>query len=84
MRHWIFVSALLMPLLTTPAIAQNVSPAPAATDPDQKIKCRRVEVSGSLIKKGKVCRTVAEWKVIMDNGNRVARAIVEEGAKPTN
>lgn len=84
MRYWIIVSALLMPLLTTPAFAQNASPAPAATDPGQKIKCRRVEVTGSLLKKGKVCRTVAEWKVIMENGNRVARAIVQEGAKPTN
>jgi hypothetical protein len=84
MRHWFLVSALLTPLLTTAAFAQNVSPAPAVTDPDQKIKCRRVEVTGSLLKKGKVCRTVAEWKVIMENGNRVARAIVLEGAKPTN
>lgn len=84
MRHWVFVSALLAPLLTTPAMAENVSPAPAATDPDQKIKCPRVEVTGSLLKKGKVCRTVAEWNVIMENGNRVARAIVQEGAKPTN
>ena len=84
MRHWILVSALLVSPLTTPAFADNGTTAPAATDPDQKIKCRRVEVTGSLLKKGKVCRTVAEWKVIMENGNRVARAIVQEGAKPTN
>ena len=50
----------------------------------KRLSARKVEVSGSLIKKGKVCRTVAEWKRIIDNGNRTARAVVQEGAKPTN
>jgi hypothetical protein len=51
----------------------------AASDPDQAIKCRKVEVTGSLVRKGKVCKTVAEWKAIQDNGNRTARAIAESG-----
>ena len=84
MLHKILGMALSASLLIGPAFAENVIPDTAATDPDQKIKCRRVEVTGSLLKKGKVCRTVAEWRRIVESGNRTARAVVEEGAKPTN
>ena len=69
--------------LNVPALAKEAGTA-VASDPDQVIKCRRVEVTGSLLKKGKVCRTVAEWKKIVESGNRVARAVVQEGSKPTN
>lgn len=73
-----------MLLVVTPAAANDTAKPTTASDPDQVIKCRKVEVTGSLLKKGKVCRTVAEWKRIIDNGNRTARAVVLEGAKPTN
>jgi hypothetical protein len=84
MRHKILGSVLWVSLLMAPAFAENGAVDTVATDPDQKIKCRRVEVTGSLLKKGKVCRTVAEWRRIVESGNRTARAVVEEGAKPTN
>ena len=84
MRHQILGTVLSVSLLMAPAFAEDVAVDTAATDPDQKIKCRRVEVTGSLLKKGKVCRTVAEWRRIVESGNRTARAVVEEGAKPTN
>ncbi len=61
------------------AVADAGSAKPVASDPDQAVKCRRVEVTGSLVKKGKVCKTVAEWKRIVDNGNRTARAIQDSG-----
>jgi hypothetical protein len=50
-----------------------------AKDPDQAIKCRKVEVTGSLVKKGRVCKTIAEWKKIQADGNRTARMIGETG-----
>ena len=84
MRHKILGTVLSVSLLMAPAFAENGAVDTVATDPDQKIKCRRVEVTGSLLKKGKVCRTVAEWRRIVESGNRTARAVVEEGAKPTN
>jgi hypothetical protein len=61
--------------------AQNqAAPAaqPAAIPDDQEIKCRRVAVTGSLIKKGKVCKTVAEWSRLDQHGNQRARDIVED------
>ena len=79
MRYVLIAIAFTASLSGLPALANDGNAKPAAADPDQQIKCRKVEVSGSLIKKGRVCKTVAEWKVIQNNGNRTARAIVESG-----
>lgn len=79
MRHLFFTAALLaMPLV--PAIgAEDAAKQKAATSPDQEIKCRKVEVTGSLVKKGRVCKTVAEWRAIAENNNVLARKMVEDG-----
>ena len=79
MRHAIVALTLAVALSTMPAFANEGTSKPAAADPDQVVKCRKVEVTGSLLKKGKVCRTIAEWKQIQSNGNRTARAILESG-----
>jgi hypothetical protein len=84
MRLVLFAAALTPLIAVTPAFADAANSKTAASDPDQAIKCRRVDVTGSHVKKGKVCKTVAEWKRIIENGNRTARAVVLEGAKPTN
>jgi hypothetical protein len=50
-----------------------------ASDADQAIRCRTVRVTGSLVKKGKVCKTLAEWRRITESGNENARRLVEDG-----
>ena len=83
MRVFVLAIALTTSLSAAPVLAGNETAQPvktAAADPDQAIKCRKVEVTGSLVKKGKVCKTIAEWKEIQANGNRTARAIIESGA----
>ena len=86
MRHVIFAVVLGASLSASP-VAANSEPAKVIAapdaDPDQKIKCRPVEVTGSLVKKGKVCKTVAEWRAIMQNGNYLARKMVEDGTTRT-
>ena len=79
MRQFFLALALTSSLSLAPAFANTESSKPAASDPDQAIKCRKVEVTGSLVKKGRVCKTIAEWKQIQSNGNRTARAIIESG-----
>jgi hypothetical protein len=79
MRHIVIAIALTASLAVAPAFADQGGSEPAASDPDQVVKCRKVEVTGSMVKKGKVCRTLAEWKKIQANGNRTARAIAESG-----
>lgn len=80
---FIATGMIIASIAVSPVMAEGAATA-NAVDPDQAIKCRKVEVTGSLVKKGKVCKTVAEWKRIIDNGNRVARAVWEQGARPTN
>jgi len=48
------------------------------------IRCRAIEVTGSLAKKGRVCRTVAEWRQLQDDGNEHARAIVDYSRSRSN
>jgi hypothetical protein len=38
-----------------------------------------VRVTGSLVKKGKVCKTSAQWRQITESGNALARRLVEDG-----
>jgi hypothetical protein len=47
-------------------------------DADQQVKCRKIQVTGSLIRKGKVCRTLAEWKRLQQSGNDAARLMAGE------
>lgn len=46
---------------------------------DEAIRCRTVRVTGSLVKKGKVCKTLAQWRQITESGNALARRLVEDG-----
>ena len=76
----IIIFALAAGLAIVPGAANSETSTPtAAADPDQKIKCRKIQVTGSLVKKGKVCKTVAEWRSIAENNNYLARKMVEDG-----
>jgi hypothetical protein len=78
----------ILALAACPAFATEPAPvvAPASVsattetpkDPDQQIKCRKVQVIGSLIRKIRTCHTIAEWRRLQQAGNDAARAIVGE------
>lgn len=72
-------SCLWMPMASSAAFAKEAAAADDANADDNKIKCRKIAVTGSLVKKSKVCRTVAEWRIISDKGNQNARDIIESG-----
>lgn len=61
------------------ASAQTSTPATAGQpeDPDQRIKCRSMEVTGSLARRERVCKTVGEWRRLADLGNENARDIID-------
>ena len=42
------------------------------------IKCRKIEETGSLVKKARVCRTNEQWKISSTIGNQNARDTVDE------
>ena len=47
-----------------------------STDPAY-IKCRRIEETGSLIGKKRVCRTNAQWVAMANSANRETRDMIE-------
>jgi hypothetical protein len=72
--------------VTAPASASTSqgSTSTAASDAtaaksDQAVRCRTVRVTGSLVKKGKVCKTLAQWRQMTESGNELARRLVEDG-----
>lgn len=78
----------ILALAAYPAFATDPAPVvvPASVsattetpkDADQQIKCRKIQVVGSLIRKIRTCRTIAEWRRLQQAGNDAARAIVGE------
>ena len=71
--------------MTAAALAETATP-PAATEQAKgeeekdgnRLICRRVEVTGSLVKRGRVCRTADEWNRIAEHGNYNARKMVDD------
>lgn len=61
-------------LLQVAAATGGVSPPPA-----ERV-CRKIEITGSLVRKERVCKTKAEWRQVEEWGNRRARAIIEHSA----
>lgn len=68
-----------VPAASVTASAKEAAANDEATTDDDKIRCRKIEVTGSLARKTKVCKTVAEWRAMSDKGNRNARDIIESG-----
>lgn len=68
------LSVTLVMLLQSAATPPSAVPAVATEQPQI---CRRIEVTGYVARKEKVCKTKVEWRAADDNGNSRARAIVE-------
>lgn len=51
----------------------------AAEDPDQRVRCRRIAITGSNMRGPRVCKTVGEWARLSARGNDNARAIADSG-----
>lgn len=65
--------------VTAPAAEQSATP-PAATvpeDPDQRIRCRNLQVTGTIAQTVRACRTVAEWRRLRTQSNDDARSVVD-------
>lgn len=76
----LIITCLIAVVLAEPAQAAGSEPRAATENksPDEQVRCRKIEVTGSLVKKGKVCRTIAEWRRIQQNGNDTARIMLGE------
>lgn len=68
----VIVSSLIV--MAMPALAQDKAPLDK-NDPDA-VRCKRFQVTGSLVKKERVCKTNAEWRAISEQQNRDADDII--------
>lgn len=61
------------------ADATAISSTDPADDTDQQVRCRRLPVTGSLVRRIRVCKTVAEWRRLSDRANDTVREQFEDG-----
>lgn len=65
------------PALAQEPSAQPTAAAPTTENPDDKIKCRSMPIIGSLSKKARICKTVAEWRKSRERGSEAAREVAD-------
>ncbi|WP_130754660.1 hypothetical protein [Sphingobium xenophagum] len=68
----VIASSLIV--LAIPAVAQDKAPLDK-NDPNA-VRCKRFQVTGSLVKKERICKTNAEWRAISEQQNRDADDII--------
>ncbi|MHA6769309.1 hypothetical protein [Sphingobium ummariense] len=61
-------------LASYPALAED-KPKLDRNDPNA-VRCRRLDVTGSLVRKERICKTNAEWRAISEQQNRDADDII--------
>lgn len=66
------VLLILATAAATPAV-------PETTDPMEKVKCVREQVTGSLVSTRKVCHTEREWRRIRNDADAETRRIIQPG-----
>jgi hypothetical protein len=64
-------AAALMGMAAMMLTAADAPSRPDRNDPDA-VRCKRLAVTGSLVRKERTCRTNAEWKRISEQQNRDA------------
>ena len=69
------VTVIALLALSTPALAQQAAPAPAAPPKEKKI-CRSLDVTGSMMAK-RTCHTREEWRQIDDANGEDARRTLD-------
>ena len=70
---------ILAPVFLVFATAAAMPAFPETSDPLQKVKCVREQVTGSLVSTRKVCHTEKEWRRIRDDAETETRRITQPG-----
>ena len=79
MKKLVLLTGLL--LSAVPANAQSSDKD--RRDPDY-VRCRLIDVTGSLVKKEKICRTNREWEAMRVRGNSEAERFIEQNRTAAN
>lgn len=82
MRMFKAVIASSLIVMAMPVLAQDKAPLDK-NDPNA-VRCKRFQVTGSLVKKERVCKTNAEWRAITEQQNRDADDIITRSRSGMN
>lgn len=63
------LSVLVAPM---PLLAQKEGRTAVRTTDPNAVRCRKIGVTGSLVRTEKICKTNAEWRAIAEGHNREA------------
>jgi hypothetical protein len=69
----------LASILVALASATATPAFPPTSDPMEKVKCVREQVTGSLVSTRKVCHTEREWRRIRNDAETETRRIIQPG-----
>mgnify|MGYP005670982043 FL=1 len=61
-------------VMSMPALAED-KPKLDRNDPNA-VRCKRLDVTGSLVRKERICKTNAEWRAISEQQNRDADDLI--------
>jgi hypothetical protein len=81
------VSVGMVGMFLASAVSAQVS-APSEkpkdrSDPDY-VRCRVLDVTGSLVKKDKICKTNREWEALRTRNNSEAERFIEQNRTGSN
>ncbi|MBJ7443723.1 MAG: hypothetical protein JHD32_05285 [Sphingobium sp.] len=76
----VIASSLIV--MAMPVLAQDKAPLDK-NDPNA-VRCKRFQVTGSLVKKERICKTNAEWRAITEQQNRDADDIITRSRSGMN
>lgn len=82
MRMFKAVIASSLIVMAMPVLAQDKAPLDK-NDPNA-VRCKRFQVTGSLVKKERICKTNAEWRAITEQQNRDADDIITRSRSGMN
>lgn len=70
---------ILAPVFLIFATAAATPASPETTDPLERVKCVREQVTGSLVSSRKVCHTEKEWRRIRNDAESETRRLMQPG-----
>ena len=82
------LTAALMVVAFAPLAPVSAAPETAAEKLDPKdpnyVRCRKIQVTGSLVKKERICKTNAEWARASEDAQKNAEDLIGRNRTGTN
>lgn len=81
-KYSLMAASLAFALAGAPVVMAEETTPPAAQDDGEKVICKRIEDTGSRVRKTKVCHTKAEWDAKEKGAQDTLRGIQQKGVQP--